>query len=145
MTLSLWLLLPLRRDVATRVVQCYCSVCSACGCASEVGSSIPGALGKCYSVRSHSLKHCDKYIPKWGHFPYYLDKDTEILKLQLSQARKRSTKTNFWGIFRRGGGLPLEGVGVKEFGVSLATQEKQTFQWDILRKLPRYFGVVQNV
>ena len=54
------------------------------------------------------------------------------------EAIKRNTNSDFRsGYLQWGGGLPREGVGAKEFNVSLQTQGKQTFRRDI----PGFAGI----
>ena len=62
-----------------------------------------------------------------------------------NQARKGNALTNFWSGYLAGGmSLPLEGVGVKTFGMSVETQGNQTFWvemdfcWDILGALDKF-------
>ena len=62
------------------------------------------------------------------------------------QARERSTiQTLGPVIFRWGGRLPHERVGVKKFGMCMETQGKQTFWWDIAGILLGYSGSAWKV
>ena len=57
--------------------------------------------------------------------------------------KKKEPKPKLFGpdIFGMGGGLPREGMGAKKFGISLKTQENQTF-W---RDIPGNFGGISRV
>ena len=54
-------------------------------------------------------------------------------KQTVYQARNKSTNPNLLSpdILRWGGGLPREGVGAKNFGMSLETRETKLFWRDI--------------
>ena len=64
---------------------------------------------------------------------------------QFREEKGSQTQTSGPDIFRWGGGLPLEGVGAKKFGMSFETQGNKTCWRDIPGILLGYPGVARKV